>query len=344
MQSLQDAVDEAAERTGFSGVVRVDRAGETELCRGLRVRRPGPRDPQHGRDPVRDRERNEEPDGAGGDGPGRAGDARARHDRPFAARRRPAPDRRRRDDRAAAGTSVRDRRLPRRGRRRRHRRLRDAGAGARARDDRAVPAGAGRARDRVPRRRAVRVQQRRLRRARAAGRTGERRGLPRAGSHAGLRACGHGRHRVPALRRAPGTRRAGLPRRRRPEDERAPSPRARQRRRRHLLDRCRPQRLLGLALRRTDRLAGAGRRDGATAQRLAGGVQALRPRVPPPRRPATESGWRGTTRACRSPACTSPRRRSPTPSSRTGRTVPGRSSSCSTTASAPETGPLRRAT
>ena len=32
MQPLQDAVDEAAERTGFSGVVRVDRAGETELC------------------------------------------------------------------------------------------------------------------------------------------------------------------------------------------------------------------------------------------------------------------------------------------------------------------------
>ena len=31
MQSLQDAVDEAAERTGFSGVVRLDRAGETEL-------------------------------------------------------------------------------------------------------------------------------------------------------------------------------------------------------------------------------------------------------------------------------------------------------------------------
>ena len=79
----------------------------------------------------------------------------------------------------------------------------------------------------------------------------------------------------------PGTRRPGLPVRRRPEDERVPSPRARQRRRRHLLDRCRLQRLLGLAPRRTDRLAGAGRRDGATAQRLAGGVQALRPRVPP---------------------------------------------------------------
>ena len=94
--------------------------------------------------------------------------------------------------------------------------------------------------------------------------------------------------------------------RRRPEDERAPPPGARQRRRRHLLDRRRPQRLLGRALRRTDRLAGAGRRDGATAQRLAGGVQALRPRVPPRTRRATASGSRGTTRACRSPACTSP--------------------------------------
>ena len=31
MQSLQDAVDGAAERTGFSGVVRLDRSGETEI-------------------------------------------------------------------------------------------------------------------------------------------------------------------------------------------------------------------------------------------------------------------------------------------------------------------------
>jgi len=31
MRSLQDAVDEAAERAGFSGVVRLDRSGETEL-------------------------------------------------------------------------------------------------------------------------------------------------------------------------------------------------------------------------------------------------------------------------------------------------------------------------
>ena len=31
MHSLQDVVDDAASRTGFSGVVRVDRDGETEL-------------------------------------------------------------------------------------------------------------------------------------------------------------------------------------------------------------------------------------------------------------------------------------------------------------------------
>ena len=33
MQPLQDAVDEAAAHTGFAGVVRVDRAGETEVSR-----------------------------------------------------------------------------------------------------------------------------------------------------------------------------------------------------------------------------------------------------------------------------------------------------------------------
>jgi len=32
MQSLRDALDGAAERTGFSGVVRLDRSGETELA------------------------------------------------------------------------------------------------------------------------------------------------------------------------------------------------------------------------------------------------------------------------------------------------------------------------
>jgi len=33
MQSLQEAMDATAERTGFHGVARVDRSGETELCR-----------------------------------------------------------------------------------------------------------------------------------------------------------------------------------------------------------------------------------------------------------------------------------------------------------------------
>jgi CubicO group peptidase (beta-lactamase class C family) len=32
MQALEQAVDDAVERTGFSGVVRFDRAGDTELC------------------------------------------------------------------------------------------------------------------------------------------------------------------------------------------------------------------------------------------------------------------------------------------------------------------------
>ena len=52
-----------------------------------------------------------------------------------------------------------------------------------------------------------------------------------------VRAGGDGRHRVPALRRAPRRRRARLPQRRRPEDERVPPAGARQRRRRDLLHR-----------------------------------------------------------------------------------------------------------
>jgi CubicO group peptidase (beta-lactamase class C family) len=43
VQPLRDALDEAAERTGFSGVVRLDRAGRTELCTAY-----GPADRSHG--------------------------------------------------------------------------------------------------------------------------------------------------------------------------------------------------------------------------------------------------------------------------------------------------------
>jgi CubicO group peptidase (beta-lactamase class C family) len=73
-----------------------------------------------------------------------------------------------------------------------------------------------------------------------------------------------------------------------------------------------------------DRTATGRRRPGATAS---GSTS--------PRR-ATGSGSRGTTRASRSPACTSPRHRSPAPSSQTGQMVPGRSSDCSTPGSASE--------
>ncbi len=57
-----------------------------ELSAAYGFARPGPRGAQHGRDPVRDREWIQEPDGTGGHGPGRAREARARQDRPFTAR------------------------------------------------------------------------------------------------------------------------------------------------------------------------------------------------------------------------------------------------------------------
>ena len=64
--------------------------------------------------------------------------------------------------------------------------------------------------------REVRLQQRRLRGARVDRRADERRAVPRARASARVRAGGHGRHRVPALRRAPGARRAGVSHGRRP--------------------------------------------------------------------------------------------------------------------------------
>jgi hypothetical protein len=55
MPGLLDAVDEAAARTGFSGVVRVDRSGETELASAYGFA-------------DRDCKRNQGPDGPGGHG------------------------------------------------------------------------------------------------------------------------------------------------------------------------------------------------------------------------------------------------------------------------------------
>ena len=124
----------------------------------------------------------------------------------------------------------------------------------------------------------------------------------------------------------PGRAALGYLGRRRPADERAPSAGARHRRRRRLLDGRRPQRLLGRAVRRTDRRAGA--RSPRWCDRTATGRRSPGATASGSTSHATGegSGSRGTTRACRSPACTSPRRRPPTPSSRTGRTAPGRSS------------------
>ena len=267
----------------------------------------------------------------------------ARHDGAFAARRRPAPDRRRRDGRAPAGAPLRDRRLPRRGHAHRHRRLRDAGAGARARHDRAVPARCWTG-------------------TRPCSAAGERFAYNNGGyvvlALLAERASGVDFHELvrtlvcePAgmvdtafLRsdELPGRAALGYLGKDGLRTNVFHLPVLRHRRRWHLLDGRRPQRLLGRPLRRTDRLAGAGRRDGATAQRLAGGVQALRPRVPPPRH-----GRRGLARGARRrrvvhERCTSPRHRPPTPSSRTGRTAPGRSSRCSRNGSGPDTSKRRR--
>ena len=146
----------------------------------------------------------------------------------------------------------------------------------------------------------------------------------------GTRVCepgGHGRHRVPALRRAPGRAALGLPDRRRPADERVPPPGARQRRRRHLLDRRRPQRVLGAR----------SSPDGSSPP--AGVAEMVRPRSDGPEESKRYGlGFRlhETTDAVRPrgvrrgrvvpPACTTRRRRPPTPSSRTGPRAPGTSS------------------
>ena len=270
MESLRDAVEQAAERTGFSGVVRVDRSG------GDRARAAyGFADRAHGMrtrwDPVRDRERDEGVHGAGGDGPGRARGPRARHDRPLGARRRPAADRRRRDGRAPAGAPLRDRRLRRRG-------------GGRAtspttccrcrctssrRPSGTCPSWTGTRR--VPGRRAVRLQQRWLRRARVDRRAGERGGLPRPGParwSASRPAWSTPRSCAPMSSPAapPGATCAPTACGRTCSTCRfsAPATAASTRRRPTSAP-------LGCAVRRADRPARARRRDGAAAQRLAGG-------------------------------------------------------------------------
>ena len=130
---------------------RHDRAGE-----GVRARPPRLRDPERGRHPFRDRERDEGPDSAGGREPdrGAAGSSSSTTARSVLGNDLPLID-----DAVTVeqllGAPLGHRRLPRRGGRARAHRLPDAGAGARARDDRAVPRRARRPPDQVRARRAL---------------------------------------------------------------------------------------------------------------------------------------------------------------------------------------------
>ena len=172
-------------------------------------------------------------------------------------------------------------------------------------DDRAIPRDPRRAHDQVSAGRAVRLQQRRVRRARADRRAGERRSVPSARARSRHGAGRDGRHRVPALRRAPGDCGARVSRYgRRRTDECAPPARAGQRRRRDLFDRVRHQLVLARTLRRPDRLGRLGCGDGAAPQRRAGRAAALRPRLLAPRDERRRASWSGPTRAFRSGART----------------------------------------
>ena len=95
--------------------------------------------------------------------------------------------------------------------------------------------------------------------------------------------CGSARHRLPAIGRAPGGCGPRLPVDRSTTHERLPPPGARDRRRRDLLDGRRPLAVLGNPLRGRDRVSRCRCRDGAPTERLAGGGTPVRARVPPAR-------------------------------------------------------------
>ena len=326
-----ETIDSLARDTGFGGAVSVQRAGEPVDREGLRTGRSGSPHPEHGRYPLRDRQRSEGADRARRRLGDRRRDARVRHDGTVAARRRSPPDRRRGDGRAAAraptwvsetiSTKTSTGRSPttfcrcRCPRTRRHRGL---------------PARARRVSAEVHAGRAVLILQRRLRRTGAAGRAGER--VPfhrlvreRVAEPAGMlsteflgapmncRGCGA---RLPARRRS------------RPH-QRLPPPGAGERRRGALLDRGRLRTILARTLRGAHPAQGHRGRARAAAKRI-GGRPRYRTRVLDSRlvgrARAPETGVsKDSTRACRSAAGTTAERRRPRPSSRTPPTAPGRS-------------------
>ena len=103
---------------GFSGVVRVDGPGEELLVQAYGFADRAHRVPITADTRIGRGQRRQGVHRADRDAPRRGRRARARHPGARAARRRPAPHRRRGDGRAAAGPPVGDRRLPRRGRQR----------------------------------------------------------------------------------------------------------------------------------------------------------------------------------------------------------------------------------
>ena len=72
MQPLEEAVDAAAERTGFSGVVRVDRGDELELAKAYGFADRAHAIPNTVETLFATASGDEGPDGAGGHEPGRA--------------------------------------------------------------------------------------------------------------------------------------------------------------------------------------------------------------------------------------------------------------------------------
>ena len=187
------------------------------------------------------------------------------------------------------------------------------GSGASALHPRGVPHGPGRPSDGVRRRRALRLQQRW--RTSCWPCSSSEQAAPATTSRSAMcpRACRHGRHGVPAVRRAASTGRARLPRPRRAPDQRAASPRRRGRRRRRVLHRGRPAPPLAGAALRSDRLPGHAGADGRPREATGPRSPAVTGWDSTCTRPATRCGWRVTTRGCRSPACTNPARTSPTP-------------------------------
>ena len=282
MTELEREIDAVAAETGFSGVVRVDRGGQAELARAYGLAHRGFEIPNTIDTRFATASGTKGLTALAVVSLVEAGSLELADDRAVGARRRSAADRRRRDGRAPAGAPIGHRRLPRRGRR------------STSITDYVMP---------VPVHELATTEEYlavlgghptkfpagerfsycnggyvvlALIAERASGVA-----VPRARAPARVRAGRHARHRVPALRRAArAAPRSATSTPTAHADERLPPPRARERRRRHLLDRRRLQ----LASGARSSPAGSCRRSGSPrwcgrAATCPERVAALRPRV-----------------------------------------------------------------